>query len=70
MTTRAEQFKSEQQRKKAPRAKKVVKAARRVRTAAAAKTKKETQPRSVTGSERAQRMKGATAEVRHGRRSG
>jgi hypothetical protein len=71
MATKAEQFKSEQERKKAPTAKKVVKASRSQRTAAKAATAKELPPKkSVKGSERASQMKSATAASRHGRRSG
>jgi hypothetical protein len=69
MATKAEQWKSEQQRAKAPLAKKVVKESRAARTAAA--VKKDLPPtKSVKGSEHAQQMKGATPATRHGRRSG
>jgi hypothetical protein len=71
MSTKAEQFKSEQQRQKAPKAKKAVKASRAERTAASVATKKERGPtKSVKGSEHAQQMKSATASARHGRRAG
>jgi hypothetical protein len=71
MATKAEQFKSTQQRKKAPVAKKVVKASRKARTAAAKETAKDLPPtKSQKGSERAQRNKSTTAESRHGRRGG
>jgi hypothetical protein len=71
MATKAELFKSTEERKKAPAAKKVVKASRKERTAAAAETKKDLPPtKSDKGSQRARQMKSATAESRHGRRSG
>jgi hypothetical protein len=71
MATKAEKFKSAQAKTKAPKAKKPVKATRAVRTAAAKATQKALPPtKSVKGSERASRGKSATAEVRHGRRSG
>ena len=71
MATKAEQFKSTEARKKAPAAKKVVKASRKARTAAAAETAKDLPPtKSVKGSERARQMKSSTPESRHGRRSG
>lgn len=71
MATKAENFKSTEQRKKAPAAKKVVKPSRKVRTAAAAAEKKDLPPtKSVKGSERAHQMKSSTPESRHGRRGG
>ena len=71
MATKAEQFKSEQERKQPPAAKKVKKATRAVRTAAKAEAQKDLPPtKSVKGSESAQRMKGSTPASRHGRRSG
>ena len=71
MATKAEQFKSEQERKKAPTPKKPVKATRAARTAASAATKMDYPPtKSVKGSEHAQQMKSATPASRHGRRSG
>lgn len=71
MSTKAEQFKSEQQRLGAPRPKKVVKVSRAERAAASAATKKARPPtKSVKGSEHAQQMKSATARSRHGRRAG
>ena len=71
MATKTEQFKSTAQRTKTPAPKKVVKATRKARTAAAAETMKDLPPtKSVKGSERAQRNKSTTAESRHGRRGG
>jgi hypothetical protein len=72
VATKAEQFRSEQQRStKAPVAKKVVKASRTVRTAAAKAEAKSLPPtKSLKGSEHAQQMKSATAASRHGRRGG
>ncbi len=71
MATKAEQFKSAEARKKAPRAKKPVKATRAVRTAAMAAEQKDLPPtKSVKGSEHAQQMKSSTPASRHGRRSG
>jgi hypothetical protein len=71
MATKAEMFKSETQRAKAPLAKKVVKPSRAQRKAALPKTGKRLPPtKSVKGSEHAQQMKSATPATRHGRRSG
>jgi histidinol phosphatase-like enzyme (inositol monophosphatase family) len=73
MATKAEQFKSAEQRKKAPVAKKAVKPSRAERTAAAAvEAAKKTAPppKRLKGSEHAQQMKSATAASRHGRRGG
>lgn len=71
MATKAQQFKSAQQRSKAPKAKKAIKASRSVRTAAKAAGAKALPPtKSVKGSERARQMKSSTATARHGRRSG
>lgn len=71
MATKSEQFKSSQERKKAPAAKKVVKASRKARTAEAKALAKDQPPtKSVKGSERARQMKSSTPESRHGRRGG
>jgi hypothetical protein len=71
MATKAELFKNEEQRKKAPLAKKQVKPSRKMRTAEAAKSQKALVPtKSMKGSEHASQMKSATPESRHGRRSG
>jgi hypothetical protein len=69
MATKAQIFKSEQQRAKAPAKKKPAKATRAQRTAAT--VKKDLPPtKSDKGSEHAQQMKSSTASSRHGRRGG
>ena len=71
MATKAEQFKSEQQRSKPPTPKKVVKESRSARTAEKKAAQKDLPPtKSAKGSEHAQQMKAATASARHGRRAG
>jgi len=69
MATKAEQFKSQEQRKKAPAPKRVVKASRSQR-AALIEVKDHPPTKSVKGSEHAQQMKSATPASRHGRRGG
>lgn len=71
MATKAEQFKSAQQRSKPPAAKKPVKASRAKRTAGAAAARSALPPtKSDKGSEHAQQMKASTAKARFGRRGG
>ena len=69
MATKAEQFKNEVQRSKAPRPKQEVKASRSQR-AAAAEGRDFPPTRSAKGSEHARQMKGETPAARHVRRGG
>lgn len=69
MATKAEQFRSEQQRRKPPAPKKVVKPSRSQR-AAAAEVKDYPPTKSAKGSEHARQMKGETPAARHVRRGG
>jgi hypothetical protein len=71
MATKAEQFKSEQQRAQPPLAKTPPKGTRLERAAAGEATRKSYPPtKSMRGSEHAQQMKSSTASSRQGRRGG
>lgn len=71
MATRAENFRSEQERSKPPMPKTPVKESRATRTALRKSLEKALGPtKSDRGSEHAEQMKSATAESRHNRRGG